>query len=110
MNPTLEREIIKTFIQNLKDLAEQKKLDTFIKDFLTEEELETYAKRLAIAYWIKKGRDEENIERNLKAAKKEIAKVRKQMEKEGMKIALKNLEADEWANVWAERIKKFAGN
>ena len=29
------------------------------------------------------------------------------LKKEGIKLALKKIEAEEWANVWAERIKKI---
>jgi len=29
------------------------------------------------------------------------------MDTPGFKLALKQMEAEEWANVWAERIKKF---
>mgnify|MGYP001580837893 CR=1 FL=1 len=55
----------------------------------------------------RKKRDEENIAENLKVTKKEITEAIKLMEKDGIKAAIKNLEAEEWANVWAEKIKKF---
>jgi len=66
-----------------------------------------YIKRIAIAYWLKKGRDKENIKRNLLATPKEILDAEKLLKKDGVKLALKKMEAEEWANVWAEKIKNF---
>jgi len=90
------------------DLKDPKEIEIFLKDFFDEAELEKYIKRMAIAYWLKKGRDEENIKRNLLATSKEIAEAEKSLKKEGIKLALKKIEAEEWANVWSDRIKKFA--
>jgi uncharacterized protein YerC len=81
--------------------------ETFLKDFFNDAELETFAKRLAIAYWLKKGRSYTNIMQNLKVSSATIASVQEFTEKPGFKLALKKMEAEEWANVWAERIRKF---
>jgi uncharacterized protein YerC len=88
------------------DLENKKEIEKFLTDFFSEEEFERYIKRLAIAYWLKKGRDEENIKRNLLATSTEIADANKSLKKDGIKLALKKIEAEEWANVWAEKIKK----
>ena len=88
------------------DLKDKKEIEKFITDFFDDEELETYVKRLAIAYWLKKGRDEENIQENLKATIDEIVLAKKSLKKEGIKLALKKIEAEEWANQWSEKIKK----
>ncbi len=108
MNPTLKKTITRTFIQLLSDLKTEKQIEAFLKDFFTEKEFETYIKRLAVAYWLKKGRDHKNIENNLKVTLKEIKEIKKTLLSPGLKLALKYLEADEWANVWNEKIKKFA--
>jgi len=107
MHPTLKKTIVKTFIQLLSDLKTEKQIETFLTDFFTEKEFETYTKRLAVAYWLKKGRDYENIQNNLKVSLKEINEVKKILSSPGLKLALKYLEAEEWANVWSERIKKI---
>lgn len=107
MNPTLKKQIVKTFIQTLADFKNIKEIETFLNDFWSEEELETYTKRLAIAYWIKKGRTSENIKENLKATLKEIKDVEKNLNTQGIKLAIKKIEAEEWANVWSEKIKKL---
>jgi len=108
MNPSLKKQLFRTFVQMLLDLRDEKEIEIFLKDFFSEEELETYIKRISIAYWIQKGRDEENIKRNLSASPKEILEVKKVMKKGGFKLALKKMDAEEWANVWAEKIKKLA--
>lgn len=107
MNPSLKKGLFQTFIQMLLDLKNEKEMGIFLKDFFDDQELETYIKRVSIVYWIKKGRDEENIKRNLLATSKEIRLAREMLKKEGIKLAIKKIEAEEWANVWAEKIKNF---
>ncbi len=89
------------------DLSGPKEVEIFLTDFFDDQELEKYIKRMMVAYWLKKGRDSENIKRNLLATSKEITDAEKSLKKEGIKLALKKIEAEEWANVWAEKIKKL---
>jgi uncharacterized protein YerC len=107
MNSSLKRQLLRTFIQMVDDLKDKKEIEKFLTDFFSEEEFEKYIKRLAIAYWLKKGRDAENIQRNLLATPKEISEAKELLKKEGVKLAIKKIEADEWANVWVEKIKTF---
>jgi uncharacterized protein YerC len=107
MNSSLKRQLLRTFSQMIDDLKDPKEIELFLTDFFDEDELEKYIKRMAIAYWLKKGRDRENIKRNLLATPKEITEAQKSLKKEGIALALKKIEAEEWANVWAERIKKL---
>jgi len=108
MNSSLKRQLLKTFVQMMDDLKDKHEIEKFLTDFFSDEEFEKYIKRLAIAYWLKKGRDEENIKRNLLASQKEISEAKVLLKKEGVKLAIKKIEAEEWANGWAEKIKKFA--
>lgn len=108
MNSSLKRQLLKTFIQMMEDLKDKHEIEKFLTDFFSDEELEKYIKRLATIYWLKKGRNKENIKRNLLASPKEISEAQSLLKKEGVKLAIKKIEADEWANVWAEKIKKFA--
>jgi uncharacterized protein YerC len=107
MNSSLKKQLLKTFSQMIDDLEGTKEIETFLKDFFDEKEIETYIKRLAIAYWLKKGRDTENIKRNLLATPKEITLAKESLKKDGIKLALKKIEAEEWANQWVEKIQKF---
>jgi uncharacterized protein YerC len=92
----------------VEDLKDKNEIERFLTDFFDEAEFEKYIRRLAVAYWLKKGRDTENIKRNLQATTKEISAARESLKKEGVKLALKKIEAEEWANVWVEKIKKVS--
>lgn len=110
LNPSLKRQIKRTLTQALADMKSPEEIDTFFKDFFTDAEYVTFAKRLAIAYWLKKGRSYENIRQNLKVSSATIASSQQEMKKGGIKLALEKIEAEEWANQWAEKIKKFVGS
>jgi uncharacterized protein YerC len=107
LNPSFKNRLIKTLAQTLVDIKDQDEAVIFLKDFFNESELETFAKRLSIAYWLTKGRSYTNIKQNLKVSSATIAVIEKIMRKPGFNKAIKNIEAEEWANQWAERIKKF---
>jgi uncharacterized protein YerC len=107
INPILKEQIIFSLAQTLIDLKEPDKVEVFLKDFFNDSELETFAKRLAVAYWLKKGRSYSNIKENIKVSSATIATIQALMDKEGFKLAIKQMEAEEWANVWAKKIRKF---
>ena len=107
LNPHLKKEITNTFFQTISDLNSPEEIKTFLTDFLNNAELETFSKRLAIAYFLRKGRSYSNIKGNLKVSSATVAVIEKLLETEGFKLALKKMEAEEWANQWAEKIKKF---
>lgn len=109
LNPSFKNQINKTLAQALSDLKDLDEAEIFLHDFLTASEFEAFSKRLAIAYWLKKGRSYANIKQNLKVSSATVANVANMMEREGFKLALKKIEAEEWANVWAEKIKNFVG-
>ena len=102
----LEDEIRGTFAQVITDIKTTEESNTFIKDFFTDTELTLLSKRLAIGYLLSKKRNYENIKTNLKVSSATIAVVSEMLNKPGFKLAIKKMEAEEWANKWAERIKK----
>lgn len=91
----------------LDDLKDKREIEKFLTDFFDEDELEKYIKRISTVYWLKKGRDTENIKRNLQVTSKEISNAERLLKKDGIKLAIKKIEADEWANQWVEKIQKF---
>jgi TrpR-related protein YerC/YecD len=107
LNPSLKSQIKKTLAQAISDLHDPHETDRFLGDFFTESEYEAFAKRLAIAYWLKKGRSYSNVKNNLKVSSATIASVQSKLDKPGLKMILQKIEAEEWANQWAEKIKKF---
>lgn len=102
----LQKEIVSTFFQTLEDIKNKKDFEIFFKDFFEDKELEIYTKRLAIAYWLKKKRTYQNIKTNLNVTTAEIKSVEEKLNTKGFKLALKHMEAEEWANVWNERIRR----
>lgn len=108
LNPSLKKEVENLWLQTLADLKDLREVKVFIQDFFNESENEVFAKRLAIAYWLKKGRSYKNIKDNLKVSSATVASVQSIINTPGVKLALKKMEAEEWANVWAEKIKRFA--
>jgi len=106
INSSLKKQIESAFAQTVADLRDAKETNQFLSDFLTTSEYEAFAKRLAIAYWLKKGRSYNNIKENLKVSSATIASVQSMMERQGFKLAIKKIEAEEWASQWAEKISK----
>lgn len=106
LHPSLEKQIVRSLAQTVVDLKDIDEAETFLRDFFNESELETFAKRLSVVYWLKKGRSYANIKNNLKVSSATIATIHSLLEKNGIKLAVKKLEAEEWANLWAEKISK----
>ena len=104
MNQTLKNQLEKTLIETISNLSKED-LAVFLKDFLTESELESFSKRLSVAYWLRKKRSYENIQTNLKVSTRTIAQIQNLMKKKGFQKAIKDMEAEEWANIWSEKIK-----
>lgn len=107
INTTLKKQITKSLNQVLLDMKKPQEIATFLEDFLTDAEYEVFAKRLAVAYWLKKGRSYQNIKTNLKVSSATIASVQSMIETKGFSLALKKLEAEEWASQWAQKISKL---
>lgn len=107
LNPSLKKQVKQILNQAFADINSPREIDKFLSSFMTDSEYETFAKRLAIAYWLKKGRSYANIKTNLKVSSATIASVQAMAEKPAFQKVMKMLEADEWANQWSEKIKKF---
>ncbi|OGH10185.1 MAG: hypothetical protein A2152_03045 [Candidatus Levybacteria bacterium RBG_16_35_6] len=109
INPSLKNQIVKTFAQTLVDFNDLNEMMTFLKDFFSDKELEMFSKRLAVSYWLKKGRSYSNITNNLKTSSATISQVSVLMKSKGIEEALKKMDAEEWAILWSKKIKKFVG-
>jgi len=110
LNSTLKKQIGKTFAQLIADIKTPEEADTFLKVFFNESEYETFIKRLSVAYWLKKKRSYSNIRDNLKVSSATIASIQTILDSKGICLAIKKIEAEEWANIWAEKIKKIVKN
>lgn len=107
INPALKKEIIRTFAQVIADIKDQQEALEFIYGFFEETEIEVFSKRLAIAYWLKKGKTYSNIKQDLKTSSATISEVSSLAKKRGFELAIKKIEAEEWAEIWAEKIRKI---
>ncbi len=107
MNVTLEKQLFSMLWQLISDLKNPREAEMVWGDLLSETELGTVAKRLAVAYWLSKRRSYENIKQNLKVSSATVAEVQRNMKKPGWKLAMVKVTADEWANVWEAKIKKL---
>ncbi len=107
MNDTLKKEIKKTLGRALADFKNEKEASEFLEGFLTPKEFEILAKRLSVTYWLSKKRSYENIQTNLKVSSATIADAKILLNKKKIKHALKRLDADEWAEKWAKRLKNL---
>lgn len=107
INPFLENQLFKTLHQTISDLKTPQEVEKFLKSFLNQTEYTTLAKRLAIAYWLDKGRGYTNISQNIKVSSATIAVIQEKMGQEGTKLALQKIKAEEWATKWTQRIEKL---
>ncbi|MEK7498118.1 MAG: Trp family transcriptional regulator [Patescibacteria group bacterium] len=107
VSSSLKNQIDKTFIQLISDLKDTKEIEIFLADFFNQSELETFTKRLAVAYWLHKNRSYNNIKENLKVSSATIATMQESINKQGIRLALKMVEAEEWANQWSEKIRNI---
>ncbi len=109
LNTSLKKQVYGLLEQVIVDIKTSEDAKLFLSDFLKESEYEMLAKRIAIAYWLKKGRSYANIKQNLKVSSATIASVQQEIDKKGIQFAVKLMEADEWASKWADKFKKFTG-
>jgi TrpR-related protein YerC/YecD len=109
INKTLRAQLDSLLSQTIADIKNTDEAGVFLNSFFTDSEVETFAKRLAVAYWLKKGRSYSNIKQNLKVSSATISSIQSMLSKKGVQEALKRIEAEEWANQWSEKIKKFVG-
>lgn len=108
LNPHLEKELFKTLHQMIADLKNPAEVEEFLKAFLSETEHSALAKRIAVLYWLDKGRGYNNIHDNLKVSSATVATINSITNTKGAQIVLQKIKAEEWATQWAEKIKSFA--
>lgn len=108
INPRISKQIFEIFYQVIADIKNPQEAEIILKGILTKSELEALSKRLAVAHYLKKGRTYENIKNSLGISSATIATIQEQMNKKnGLALALKKIQAEEWADKWAKRIGKI---
>jgi uncharacterized protein YerC len=105
INPNLKNQLYQLLYQVLADIRSKREAKLFLKEVLTETELEMLAKRIGTAYFLAKGRSYSNIKTNLKLSSATISAISEQMRKgKGYNIALGKIRAEKWADKWAKKI------
>lgn len=106
VSKSIEKKIFKSLYQVIADLKKPNEVEKFLEDVLSETERTVLAKRLGIAYYLSKNKSYEAIRQDLKVSSATIASVQKWLEKggEGLQLAIKAIEADEWAGEMAEKV------
>lgn len=102
----VEKKIFRSLYQVLADIKQPEAVERFFSDILSPTERTALAKRLAIANYLRKNQSYDAIRNDLKVSSATIATVQGWMEKgnPGLEMALKAVEADEWAEDLAEKI------
>lgn len=108
INSRIEKQIFDLFYQLLADIRSPQEAKTFLENLLTKTELTALVKRLAVAHYLEKGRTYDNIKKTLGVSSTTVATVQEQMAKgQGFALALKKVQAEEWADSWADKIAKM---
>lgn len=102
----MKKQIHQLFYQVVADIKNSEEAQIILGDFLSKEELEAIARRLAIAYFVDKGKSYGHIKDALGVSSTTIASIAPQIEKRpGYQLALKKIQAEEWAQNWANKIE-----
>jgi uncharacterized protein YerC len=107
VNKILQKQLEVTLFQMVADIKTPQEAESVLNNLLSETELTTVIKRLAVGYWLTKKRSYEVIRDNLKVSSATIATIQQDLKQPGWQLAIKKILAEEWATKWEERIKKF---
>lgn len=106
MNKNIQNQVVKILYQVLADARNETETEQVVTALMTEKEVMTVAKRLAIAVFLDKGHSYEHIRDTLSVSSATIAGVAELMNKKGMQSALNKVKAEEWADMWSVRISR----
>lgn len=109
LDPELKEEISHLLPRLLTDIHSEKEMEVFLTDFLSKKEMEVFSKRIAIIYWLKRKRSYKEMKDQIKVSSATIASMQDIVQKPGIEIAWKVLEANEWAEKISNRIKRIVG-
>ena len=106
INRQLQSQLTGLFYQVVADIGSDEEAKLFLDDFLTKTEMAVMVKRLAIAYYLKKGKSYQEIKNHLSVSSATISTVADLSKKHGFAVAFKKIANDEWADKWTQKIIK----
>ncbi len=104
LNKNIQDQVRKILFQVLADAKSDVDVELILQALMSEAEVLSLAKRLAIGVFLDKGQSYEHIHDTLKVSTATVASVANSMNKRGMQMALARVKAEEWADVWSIRI------
>ncbi len=104
LNKNIQDQVRKILFQVLADAKSDVDVELILQSLMSEAEILSLAKRLAIGVFLDKGQSYEHIHDTLKVSTATVASVASSMNKKGMQMALARVKAEEWADVWSIRI------
>jgi len=112
VNKKVSTRIFTSLYQVLADFRRPVQVASFLNDILSDTEKTVLAKRLGIAMYLSKNKSYDAIRKDLKVSSATIASVQKWLEQggEGLTLAIKTIEADEWAGDLAQKISSSFKN
>lgn len=111
LSPKVKNRIEAVLFQTITDLKNSDEVRQFLSDLLSEVELEVIAKRLAIVYRLEKGESYDQIKNELQTSSTTVAAMADQLKKSpGLRLALRKIRADEWAEKWSAKIERLFAN
>jgi uncharacterized protein YerC len=109
VNQNLDKQLAAAWYQMIADIKTPAEAEHIFNNMLSETELTTVIKRLAVGYWLTKKRSYEVIKSNLKVSSATIATIQQDLKKPGWQLAIKKVLAEEWATKWEGKIKNILG-
>lgn len=107
INKNLDIQLAKNYYQLVADIKSPKEAEIIFKDLLSETELVSVIKRLAVGYWLTNKRSYEIIKNTLKVSSATIATTHRELKNPGWQMAIKKLMAEEWATKWETKINNL---
>lgn len=109
LNKNIEKQLSEMMYGILAELKSPEDVKMVMKDILTEGERVAILKRLGIAVYLDKGRNYEDIKKNIKVSSATIASVAENTGNPGWQEMIRRIKAEEWASNWTNRITKRIG-
>ncbi len=106
INRNLEKQIEEMLFGVLAEVKSPITEKQILDDLLTSAERTAVVKRLAIALYLDKGRNYEDVKNNLKVSSATIATVAENLGNPGYQELIRRIKAEDWATEWSDKIGK----
>jgi uncharacterized protein YerC len=110
INQKVEKEALSLLYQVIADTRRVDETEKLLKGLLSEAELFSIAKRIAVAKYLKEGLSYTEIKKKLKVSSATVSQIQSQIQTDpGFQIVLEKIETEQWAEKWEKKIKEIFG-